>query len=546
MAPANDPLPSQSLPIPDLLCVDARVRIDATSFGQTLVFAFAAGAPADVVEEAVGRAALPDSSWEVAGFARDLFVGQIVQKGFEVRINGKARPTCARYVERVLLGPPRNLADTELRRGVLSEITQLPALRAEAEAVYLAIVHLRAMLCAPRQPAPRVRRMEILRAIREALALLARSFEGAQSALSRLRAFGQAAVATGEYARLVALLEHDEHQGSLDLRVRVGADGEVRSMELLAVRDNEENPFYVSPLRRWWVRFALMLRGYRTTAGEVAERLLSEALSGVERPVALLFQAFGDLAVYLGAMGFRDHALAKGLSVSLPAIGAPGDALELQGLFNPLLLMSGVTPVAADVRAGPGAIVLVTGPNSGGKTRLLQSIALAQLLSEGGFFVPARAARVQRATGLFASLFEEASADQPEGHLGMELLRIRKLFDDLDAGALVVLDELCSGTNPSEGEEIARLVLSLLPELGVRAFVTTHLLSFAAELSAQRPSAALEFLQVELDESERPTYRFAPGVARTSLAQRTAERLGVTRGELLDRIVAKRLAKEKP
>jgi DNA mismatch repair protein MutS2 len=186
---------------------------------------------------------------------------------------------------------------------------------------------------------------------------------------------------------------------------------------------------------------------------------------------------------------------------------------------------------------------MVTGPNSGGKTRLLQSIATAQLLAEGGLFAPARAARVPRASGLFASLFEEARADQPEGHLGMELLRIRKIFDDLDEGALVVIDELCSGTNPSEGEEIARLVLSLLPELGVRAFVTTHLLSFAAELSAQRPSATLEFLQVELDANEKPTYRFGPGVARTSLAQRTAERLGVTRSELLDRIAAKRLAR---
>jgi len=495
------------------------------------------------VEEAVGRASLPDTSWAVGGFARDLFVGQIVQKGFEVRIGGKAYPTCARYVERVLLGPPRDLADTELRRGVLSELTDVPGLRAEVERVYLAIVHLRAMLSAPRQPAPRVRRMEILRAIRDALALLAGSFQGAQSALSRLRSFGSAVVSTGEYARLVALLDHDEHQGALDLRVRVGADGEVRSMELLAVRENHDNPFYVSPLRRWWVRFALMLRGYRTTAGEVAERLLSDALSGVERPVALLFQIFGDLALYLGAMGFRDHALASGLAVVLPTLAAPGDALELQGLFNPLLLMSGITPVAANVRAGPGAIVVVTGPNSGGKTRLLQSIAIAQLLSESGLFVPARAASVPRASGLFASLFEEASADQPEGHLGMELLRIRKLFDDLDAGAVVVLDELCSGTNPSEGEEIARLVLSLLPELGVRAFVTTHLLSFAAALSVQRPSATLEFLQVELDANEKPTYRFAPGVARTSLAQRTAERLGVTRSELLDRIAAKRLAK---
>jgi DNA mismatch repair protein MutS2 len=189
------------------------------------------------------------------------------------------------------------------------------------------------------------------------------------------------------------------------------------------------------------------------------------------------------------------------------------------------------------VRVGAGAIVLVTGPNSGGKTRFLQAVAICQLLAEGGFFAPVRAARMPRATGLFASLFEDARADQPEGHLGMELLRIRRCFDELDTGALVVIDELCSGTNPSEGEEIARLVLSLLPELGVRAFVTTHLLGFALKLEGD-PS--LEFLQVELDPQDRPTYRFTPGVARTSLAHKTAERLGVTRDELLQRIAAKR------
>ena len=105
----------------------------------------------------------------------------------------------------------------------------------------------------------------------------------------------------------------------------------------------------------------------------------------------------------------------------------------------------------------------------------------------------------------------------------MELMRIRRLFVELDAGAVVVLDELCSGTNPSEGEEIARLVLSLLPELGVRAFVTTHLLQFAEKLS-EEGARGLEFLQVELEGGERPTYQFGPGVARTSLAHRTAAR----------------------
>jgi DNA mismatch repair protein MutS2 len=219
--------------------------------------------------------------------------------------------------------------------------------------------------------------------------------------------------------------------------------------------------------------------------------------------------------------------------------------MELEGLFNPLLLAAGVHPIACDVRAAPGAVVLVTGPNSGGKTRLLQAIAIAQTFAEAGLLVPVRAGRILRAPGLFASLYEEPRPDAPEGHLGMELLRIRRLFDQLDVGAIVVLDELCSGTNPSEGEEIARLVLSLLPELGVQAFVTTHLLQFAARLAQEQSpgahgAAKIDFLQVELDELERPTYRFAPGVAKTSLAAKTAARLGVTREELLERIESKK------
>jgi DNA mismatch repair protein MutS2 len=151
---------------------------------------------------------------------------------------------------------------------------------------------------------------------------------------------------------------------------------------------------------------------------------------------------------------------------------------------------------------------------------------------------------------MFVSLIEEARSDQPEGQLGMELLRIRRLFEELHFGSLILLDELCSGTNPSEGEEIARLVISLLPELRSPVFVTTHLLTLASRLAEDPPVPHLEFLQVELDEHERPTYGFNPGVARTSLAHKTAARLGVTRDELLELIAVKKrvaaAARERP
>jgi DNA mismatch repair protein MutS2 len=215
--------------------------------------------------------------------------------------------------------------------------------------------------------------------------------------------------------------------------------------------------------------------------------------------------------------------------------------MAFEGLFNPLLLGEEMTPVPCDLRtAEEGSVVIVTGPNSGGKTRLLQAVALAQLLGEAGMFVPAAAARMPRVSGLFVSLVEESRADQPEGQLGMELMRIRRMFEQLGMGSLVLLDELCSGTNPSEGEEIARLVISLLPELKAQVFVTTHLLQFAARLAEERPTFRLEFFQVELDDRDRPTYGFVPGVARTSLAQKTAARLGVTRDELLALIARKK------
>jgi DNA mismatch repair protein MutS2 len=73
----------------------------------------------------------------------------------------------------------------------------------------------------------------------------------------------------------------------------------------------------------------------------------------------------------------------------------------------------------------------------------------------------------------------------------------------------------------------------LLKELDPEAFITTHFLSFARRLESEDEALDLAFMQVELDDHERPTYGFVPGVATTSLAAQTAARLGVTREELM-------------
>lgn len=486
---------------------------------------------------------MPASSWDRADFARDVYLDDLVARCFEVRACGKVLPANARWLAKVLGSPPTDAREVDTRRDVLRELAAGPTARDELGRIVLSIVRLRALLATARPLSARGRRLEILRCVREAFELLAGAFDGATSALSRLRAFGEEVVASPAHQRLVALLDHDDNMGSLDLRVRVGADGEVRALEIVRIQEDSASPFHVGALRRFFTRLIFFFRGYRTTAGEISERLLTEVFAGLEEPVALLFQVLGDAEVMLASLALRDRAQEDGLAMSLPEATGAGEATELQGLFNPLLLAAGIRPVACDVKIDARAVCVVTGPNSGGKTRFLQAVAIAHVLACAGLFAPVAGGRIPRTPGLFASLYEEPRPDAPEGHLGMELLRIRRLFERLDVGSVVVLDELCSGTNPSEGEEIARLVLSLLPELGVQAFVTTHLLQFAGALATERAVPGLTFLQVELDAHDRPTYRFVPGVAKTSLAQKTASRLGVTREELLERIAAKRRAR---
>jgi DNA mismatch repair protein MutS2 len=115
-----------------------------------------------------------------------------------------------------------------------------------------------------------------------------------------------------------------------------------------------------------------------------------------------------------------------------------------------------------------------------------------------------------------------------------------ELFEKLEPGSIALLDELCSGTNPTEGELIFERVVSLLPELGPQVFVSTHFLGLAVRLERERPVPSLTFLQVELDAKEEPTYQFVPGVATTSLAHKVAARLGATRKALEALVVAKR------
>ncbi len=537
---------------PDLLRpspADATPRIDLETTRVAMGMAFASGVSGGLFADALDRADVSPSTWSPDAYAADLFVTEFVARCMTIGARGAA-PLSPRHVARVLTRPPSDPAEVAFRRAILAELAASPERKAALEELYLHLLRFRALLegaAGAGKWDPARRQLDILALVKVIVDAMATGFAGATSGLSRLAAFGERVRAGEPYRSLGDLLRYDEELATVDLRVSVGADGRIRGFSILSVKENRENPFVASAPRRWAARLELFLRGYKLGEGEVMARLVDAVWEGVEPDVAAFVPLLGDLEVYLGALGMRDRALAAGLSVCLPDAASPGAPRALEGLWNPLLLGHGITPVPCDLRIDRhDAILLVTGPNSGGKTRLLQSIGLTQMLAQAGLFVPARSATVAAAPALVVSLIQDTKADQTEGRLGMELVRIRALFERLPPGAMVILDELCSGTNPSEGEEIFELVVRMLARLSPQALITTHFLAFADRLEREGAVAELRFVQVALGPDHEPTYQFAPGVAKTSLAGHAAARLGVTGDQLLALIEGKIAARPPP
>lgn len=539
---ANDATP----PYPDLLNPVRTLTLDAEGLDRVLAFAFVSGDDGGVLERALEHAPIAASDFLPECFFHELFVEDFVRTCMSVRIGGKPVRLQQRYLLRLLSQPPRDLAAVAQRREVWRELAELPSTRAALEKLYLELRAWRQLfegedrMNLPGELAQR--RIDMLRGIERVFACMAGpTFANSRSALRRIAEFAEHVQASEAHARLLELLRYENERAYADLTLQLGADGTVRGLSVVRVREDRKNRYHVSTARRWLSRLWLLVQGYRVSDAEIIDRWLDHVFDGLRPFLPALLQLIGDLELYLAGLAFRDACTGRGLPVCFPELVEPGQEGQLHELYNPLLFALGITPVPCSLALAQGGVTtLVTGPNSGGKTRLLQAIGLFQLCAQAGMYAPAASAVVPRVPGIFASLSQPVGADQPEGRLGTELLRIRALFERAEPGFLVLVDELCSGTSPSEGEELFRLVLELLVELGPIALVSTHFLKLAAELSHEHGTVALNFVQVELDAEQRPSYRFVPGVAETSLAKQTAARLGVTREELRALLAQKR------
>ncbi len=232
-----------------------------------------------------------------------------------------------------------------------------------------------------------------------------------------------------------------------------------------------------------------------------------------------------DLVLARARHGIRTGGTSPG--VPRP-YGRPG--ITLVAARHPLLGAAAVPLTIHLGSAGPDdpgwSVLVVTGPNTGGKTVAMKTVGLLVAMNQAGLQVPASEGSVLPVfDGLYVDVGDHQSIESSVSTFSSHMRRVIGILEKADSGSLVLLDELGASTDPEEGAALARAVLDRLAERNVPTIVTTHHRSVAAHAEA---TEGMENASVDLDpDTLAPTYRLTMGIPGRSYGMSVAAGMGM-------------------
>jgi DNA mismatch repair protein MutS2 len=323
-----------------------------------------------------------------------------------------------------------------------------------------------------------------------------------------------------------------EHRGEIQGSVhRTSASNETVFVEPQAIADQSAQLSFLRAREAKEIR--RILRWLTAQVGQVADLLLITLQTLGELD---LIHARGRFALDYhmsrpdfndsGQLAFRGarHPLLEYLFRTEKTNSAPAPAQELQnGEADGSLRPREVVPI--DLHLGfRFQILVVTGPNTGGKTVALKTVGLLAAMAQAGLHIPAHeGSQLPIFDEVLADIGDEQSLEQSLSTFSSHIRRVSEILRKASAHSLVLLDELGAGTDPAEGAALGRAILDELDSIGCRAIVTTHIgdLKTYALTNAAAENAAVEF---DL-ETLRPCYRVRIGDIGQSNALQIARRL---------------------